>query len=485
VRLVDRFLMYYIHTANPLERTARWLERLDGGVDYLRHVVVDGGEGGDFGSTVEVSGDATVLTKMTPGATYRLFVSGLTAKGNVAPDPNERGERPAGTFLAQTVDTKVVTGPPRYLPGSEAITGSLESASVFGFDAARITVIAKDIGDVATFTSQSRGRSFEKSVIDSGSHPRAAMDPGRDMIVVCYQKPDGLWVAMSSDRGRTFKKKLLAAGEGPGCGVALGKDATFLISAEAGKQVKVYRTADGAAFEPAVIGADVTSGDARSSTPVIAADPRRGRVFVAYVQQGAGAGGDTDVYVSASQDNGKSFVSNGGRVVGVLAHNPSQAVQGAPALAVDPENGRLYVAWEDRKTGRSLILLAISEDGGATVGGRLDWQPGKELGNLERTGTSLRVQGGKLLVAFSGAATSVDKRPYLTRFDADANDRAGGFEPPEPGADKAKLLSPTSVLATSGASGPVLGGDGLVSTYVVWTTNKQGTNGNVALSVSP
>jgi len=45
VRLLDRFLMYYIHTANPLERTARWLERLDGGIAYLRRVVVEDGLG--------------------------------------------------------------------------------------------------------------------------------------------------------------------------------------------------------------------------------------------------------------------------------------------------------------------------------------------------------------------------------------------------------------------------------------------------------
>jgi nitrite reductase (NADH) large subunit len=41
VRLCDRFLMYYIHTADPLERTARWIERMDGGVAYLRSVLVD------------------------------------------------------------------------------------------------------------------------------------------------------------------------------------------------------------------------------------------------------------------------------------------------------------------------------------------------------------------------------------------------------------------------------------------------------------
>lgn len=41
IRLIDRFLMYYIHTANPLERTAPWLDRMDGGIAYLKSVVVD------------------------------------------------------------------------------------------------------------------------------------------------------------------------------------------------------------------------------------------------------------------------------------------------------------------------------------------------------------------------------------------------------------------------------------------------------------
>jgi nitrite reductase (NADH) large subunit len=41
LRLIDRFLMYYIHTAHPLERTARWLERMEGGLDYLKSVIID------------------------------------------------------------------------------------------------------------------------------------------------------------------------------------------------------------------------------------------------------------------------------------------------------------------------------------------------------------------------------------------------------------------------------------------------------------
>ncbi|CAG8705957.1 6174_t:CDS:2, partial [Acaulospora morrowiae] len=41
IKYLDRFLMYYIHTADRLTRTARWLEKLEGGIDYLRSVVID------------------------------------------------------------------------------------------------------------------------------------------------------------------------------------------------------------------------------------------------------------------------------------------------------------------------------------------------------------------------------------------------------------------------------------------------------------
>jgi nitrite reductase (NADH) large subunit len=41
VRLVDRFLMFYIKTADPLTRTATWLNKMDGGLEYLRDVIVN------------------------------------------------------------------------------------------------------------------------------------------------------------------------------------------------------------------------------------------------------------------------------------------------------------------------------------------------------------------------------------------------------------------------------------------------------------
>jgi len=40
IKYVDRFLMFYIKTADPLTRTSTWLNKMDGGIDYLRNVVV-------------------------------------------------------------------------------------------------------------------------------------------------------------------------------------------------------------------------------------------------------------------------------------------------------------------------------------------------------------------------------------------------------------------------------------------------------------
>lgn len=41
IRYIDRFLMFYIKTADPLTRTATWLNKMEGGIDYLRDVVVN------------------------------------------------------------------------------------------------------------------------------------------------------------------------------------------------------------------------------------------------------------------------------------------------------------------------------------------------------------------------------------------------------------------------------------------------------------
>ncbi|HEV2429914.1 MAG TPA: nitrite reductase large subunit NirB [Burkholderiales bacterium] len=41
IRYIDRFLMLYIRTGDRLQRTATWLENLEGGIDYLRKAVCE------------------------------------------------------------------------------------------------------------------------------------------------------------------------------------------------------------------------------------------------------------------------------------------------------------------------------------------------------------------------------------------------------------------------------------------------------------
>ena len=41
IRYIDRFFIYYIMSAEKLTRTAAWCEKLEGGIDHIREVVVD------------------------------------------------------------------------------------------------------------------------------------------------------------------------------------------------------------------------------------------------------------------------------------------------------------------------------------------------------------------------------------------------------------------------------------------------------------
>jgi len=40
IHYLDRFMLFYIRTADKLQRTSVWLESLDGGIDYLREVII-------------------------------------------------------------------------------------------------------------------------------------------------------------------------------------------------------------------------------------------------------------------------------------------------------------------------------------------------------------------------------------------------------------------------------------------------------------
>jgi nitrite reductase (NADH) large subunit len=41
LQYIDRFLMFYIRTAEKLQRTSVWLENFEGGLDHIKSVVID------------------------------------------------------------------------------------------------------------------------------------------------------------------------------------------------------------------------------------------------------------------------------------------------------------------------------------------------------------------------------------------------------------------------------------------------------------
>ena len=51
IKTIDRFLMFYIKTADRLQRTSVWLENLEGGLDYLKQVILEDSLG--IGSELE------------------------------------------------------------------------------------------------------------------------------------------------------------------------------------------------------------------------------------------------------------------------------------------------------------------------------------------------------------------------------------------------------------------------------------------------
>ena len=103
VRYLDRFLMYYIRTADRLQRTAPWVDSLEGGLDRVREVVVDdalglgsragGGDGPARRRPTSTSGGPRWRTRRS----WRRFVSFVNAPGHAGPAHHlPRRARPDG-----------------------------------------------------------------------------------------------------------------------------------------------------------------------------------------------------------------------------------------------------------------------------------------------------------------------------------------------------------------------------------------------------
>jgi nitrite reductase (NADH) large subunit len=103
VKLVDRFLMFYVRTGDRLQRTSTWRESLEGGLDYLKQVVVEDSLGiaaeleADMQRVVDSYADEWKNAVEDPAvrARFRSFVNSEHVDDNVVFMP-ERGQvRPA------------------------------------------------------------------------------------------------------------------------------------------------------------------------------------------------------------------------------------------------------------------------------------------------------------------------------------------------------------------------------------------------------
>ncbi len=121
VSYLDRFLMYYIRTADRLQRTSVWIDQLDGGLDRVREVVVDDALG--LGAELEAEmarhvGSYVDEWKATLDDPEKLgrFVSFVNAPDT--PDPSisfarERGQiRPADPDEPVVLATTIPVGRP-------------------------------------------------------------------------------------------------------------------------------------------------------------------------------------------------------------------------------------------------------------------------------------------------------------------------------------------------------------------------------------
>jgi len=90
IRYLDRFLMYYIRTADRLQRTSTWLASVDGGLDRVRAVVVDDvlGLGAELERSMALHIDSYAdewSETLNDPEKLRRFVSFVNAPG--VPDP--------------------------------------------------------------------------------------------------------------------------------------------------------------------------------------------------------------------------------------------------------------------------------------------------------------------------------------------------------------------------------------------------------------
>ena len=121
IKYIDRYLMYYIRTADRLQRTARWQEELDGGLKHVEEVVVNDSLGiaeeleAAMSKHIDTYEDEWAETLKDPERLrrFRSFVNAPDQKDDSITFVPERGQiRPAtneekgGVLIASTIPVR-------------------------------------------------------------------------------------------------------------------------------------------------------------------------------------------------------------------------------------------------------------------------------------------------------------------------------------------------------------------------------------------
>jgi nitrite reductase (NADH) large subunit len=105
IRYTDRYLMFYVRTADRLERTATWFNKLEGGLDYLKAVIIEDSLGicaeleAEMQQIVDTYQDEwkTAVSDPSKRARFRSFINSEAADPSVVM-VSERGQPRPATF---------------------------------------------------------------------------------------------------------------------------------------------------------------------------------------------------------------------------------------------------------------------------------------------------------------------------------------------------------------------------------------------------
>ncbi len=116
IKYIDRYLMFYIRTADKLQRTSTWLTSLEGGVDYLKEVIIND----KLGLNQQLEADAerliasyhcewkTTLSNEQQLKRFAHFINSTKRDDNVIFVPEREQHRPA-TIHEKAISNKQET----------------------------------------------------------------------------------------------------------------------------------------------------------------------------------------------------------------------------------------------------------------------------------------------------------------------------------------------------------------------------------------